>query len=101
MTWDFVRESPKQFNGNFLGQVEYLTRVVERTLPAQPFGSAQQHDASNQDYQQTKLYPPILLTNDNIGYADLSDFFYVWLRRSLKPVFPRPLHNAHRAKAEN
>ena len=25
---------------------------------------------------------------DNIGYADLSDFFYVWLRRSLKPVFP-------------
>ena len=26
---------------------------------------------------------------DNIGYADLSDFFYVWLRRSLKPIFPR------------
>ena len=25
---------------------------------------------------------------DNIGYADLSDFFYVWLRRSLKSVFP-------------
>ena len=25
---------------------------------------------------------------DNIGYADLSDFFYVWLRRSLKLVFP-------------
>jgi putative DNA methylase len=25
---------------------------------------------------------------DNIAYADLSDFFYVWLRRSLKPVFP-------------
>ena len=25
---------------------------------------------------------------DNIGYADLSDFFYVWLRRSLKPTFP-------------
>ncbi|MCV5920148.1 hypothetical protein OFN60_42605, partial [Escherichia coli] len=25
---------------------------------------------------------------DNIGYADLSDFFYVWLRKSLRPVFP-------------
>jgi putative DNA methylase len=25
---------------------------------------------------------------DNVGYADLSDFFYVWLRRSLKPIFP-------------
>jgi putative DNA methylase len=25
---------------------------------------------------------------DNIGYADLSDFFYVWLRRALKPIFP-------------
>jgi len=26
--------------------------------------------------------------HDNVGYADLSDFFYVWLRRALKPVFP-------------
>jgi adenine-specific DNA methylase len=25
---------------------------------------------------------------DNIGYADLSDFFYVWLRRTLRPIFP-------------
>ena len=25
---------------------------------------------------------------DNIGYADLSDFFYVWLRRALRPVYP-------------
>src|SRR5262249_21327165 len=28
---------------------------------------------------------------DNIGYADLSDFFYVWLRRSLRPVYPHLL----------
>ena len=33
---------------------------------------------------------------DNIGYADLSDFFYVWLRRSLKSVFPDTLRDARR-----
>ena len=35
---------------------------------------------------------------DNIGYADLSDFFYVWLRRSLRPVFPKLVRDARRAE---
>jgi putative DNA methylase len=38
------------------------------------------------------VYPRLVSTDptyyDNIGYADLSDFFYVWLRRALRPVFP-------------
>ena len=45
-------------------------------------------DSQNQTISADKLvstHPPYY---DNIGYADLSDFFYVWLRRSLKPVFP-------------
>ena len=37
---------------------------------------------------------------DNIGYADLSDFFYVWLRRSLKPVFPELFATLAVPKAE-
>ena len=37
---------------------------------------------------------------DNIGYADLSDFFYVWLRRSMKPVFPELFSTLAVPKAE-
>ena len=51
--------------------------------------SASQQDATSQSGAQRRQVfstdPPYY---DNIGYADLSDFFYVWLRRSLKPVFP-------------
>ena len=43
-------------------------------------------------HRRTALLYKVISTDppyyDNIGYADLSDFFYVWLRRSLKPVFP-------------
>ena len=42
--------------------------------------------------RKTLSYDKVVSTDppyyDNIGYADLSDFFYVWLRRSLRPVFP-------------
>ena len=37
---------------------------------------------------------------DNIGYADLSDFFYVWLRQSLKPIFPELFATLAVPKAE-
>jgi putative DNA methylase len=37
---------------------------------------------------------------DNIGYADLSDFFYVWLRRSLRPIFPNLYATVAVPKAE-
>ncbi|MBM3457179.1 MAG: DUF1156 domain-containing protein, partial [Armatimonadetes bacterium] len=37
---------------------------------------------------------------DNIGYADLSDFFYVWLRRSLQRVFPDLFATVAAPKAE-
>jgi putative DNA methylase len=40
-------------------------------------------------YQQYKVVSTDPPYYDNIGYADLSDFFYVWLRRSLRPIFPK------------
>ncbi len=89
MTWDFVEGNPlSRSTGNFVGQVGYLTRVVEATLPASPSGCVQQQDAQNQDVTRHKVVSTDPPYYDNIGYADLSDFFYVWLRRSLKPVFP-------------
>jgi len=57
-------------------------------LPASVGGHVVQADAQSQrisDGSVVSTDPPYY---DNIGYADLSDFFYVWLRRSLRPVFP-------------
>jgi putative DNA methylase len=50
-------------------------------------GTSKQDDAAGQSLSQGKLVSTDPPYYDNIGYADLSDFFYAWLRRSLKPVF--------------
>jgi len=57
-------------------------------LPANGIGHAFQRDAANQDISLNKIVSTDPPYYDNIGYADLSDFFYVWLRRSLRGIFP-------------
>jgi len=88
MTWDFVEANPlSESTGNYMGQLGYLINAVY-TLPQVGSGHAVQKDATTQDISQSKVIstdPPYF---DNVPYADLSDFFYVWLRRSLRPVFP-------------
>jgi putative DNA methylase len=56
--------------------------------PKLGIGLAQQADASVQKISVNKVVSTDPPYYDNIGYADLSDFFYVWLRKSLKPIFP-------------
>jgi len=51
-------------------------------------GIAVQGDAQTQTVSALKLISTDPPYYDNIGYADLSDFFYVWLRKSLKPIYP-------------
>jgi putative DNA methylase len=88
MTWDFVEANPlSESTGNYMGQLGYLINALH-TLPQVGSGQAIQKDATKQDISQSKVIstdPPYF---DNVPYADLSDFFYVWLRRSLRPVFP-------------
>lgn len=89
MTWDFVEANPlSSSTGNFLGQTDYLTRVVEQALPGLPRGFADQQDAQQQTTSADKAISTDPPYYDNIGYADLSDFFYVWLRRALQPLYP-------------
>ncbi len=88
MIWDHAEASPFSSScGNWLGAC--LGWVVEALgrLPHKGSGQVAQADATTQ-----VLVPRALVSTDppyydNIGYADLSDFFYVWLRRSLKSVF--------------
>ena len=87
MTWDFAEGNPfSSSSGNFFGNVELVAKVVDQ-LPATAQGWATQSDATQVEALESAVStdPPYY---DNIGYADLSDFFYVWLRRSLSRIYP-------------
>jgi putative DNA methylase len=89
MTWDFAEAN---IFGPSTGSIDiilgWIDKAIER-LPAHTSGRVAQLDASDADFAAS---PPVVSTDppyfDNIGYADLSDFFYVWLRRSLRAVVP-------------
>ena len=89
MTWDFVEGNPLSTStGNFTGQIEYFTKVIDNACSAFAGGSADQADAQSQRISVNKVISTDPPYYDNVPYADLSDFFHVWLRRSLKPVLP-------------
>jgi putative DNA methylase len=102
MTWDFTEVNPFSTScGHWMGNsVDWVEKSLLH-LPWQPkCGCATQADAAAQSASIGKVIscdPPYY---DNIGYADLSDFFYVWLRRALKPVFPELLATLAVPKAE-
>ena len=99
MVWDFAEANPFQWGpGNPLRSAEWVARAVDQ-LPAIPSAEAQQADAASRSYAGVLVStdPPYY---DNIGYSDLSDFFYVWLRRSLRPIHPSLLSTMLVPKAE-
>ncbi|MFZ1124206.1 MAG: DUF1156 domain-containing protein [Candidatus Baltobacteraceae bacterium] len=89
MTWDFAEGNAFSVStGNFMRQVDLIVEVIDNALPATVPSFALQADAQQQIVSVGKVISTDPPYYDNIGYADLSDFFYVWLRRSLKPVLP-------------
>jgi putative DNA methylase len=99
MSWDYAEASPfSDSSGNFGEQFNRVAEAVER-VPAQVTGEARQVDASSRSYDGVLIStdPPYY---DNIGYSDLSDFFYVWLRRSLRDVHPHLLSTMLVPKAQ-
>ena len=89
MSWDFIEVSPLQkMSGNWAGGVEWVSDVFENLEVSLHAGHGSQVDASKQGLSLNCVVSTDPPYYDNIGYADLSDFFYVWLRRSLRPVLP-------------
>jgi putative DNA methylase len=86
MTWDYVELSPFSSVGPWFSTIESSVEASQSLAPMIR-GSATQADAALQGISEGKVVSTDPPYYDNIGYADLSDFFYVWLRRSLKPVF--------------
>lgn len=87
MVWDYAEANPfSHSSGNFLGQVEWVSKVIGKT-PATSTSEVKQISAMSRDYVDfvVSTDPPYY---DNIGYSDLSDYFYVWLRKSLRTIHP-------------
>ena len=72
-----------------MSHIEWIAKVVERLPMSTNAGEAHQADASTTIYAESG---PVIVTDppyyDNIGYADLSDFFYAWLRPMLRSIYP-------------
>lgn len=99
MVWDYAEPNPLSGStGNYYGQIDWVSKAVEHA-PSDVTGCALQLDAASRDYSGMVVStdPPYY---DNIGYSDLSDFFYVWLRRSLGSIQSKTVGTMLSPKAE-
>jgi putative DNA methylase len=88
ITWDYAEANVfSNKTGNFFGDIDWVAKVVE-LFSYTVLGAVTQLDAAA---SIKKISYPLISTDppyyDNVGYSDLSDFFYLWLRRSLKEVY--------------
>lgn len=88
MTWDYAETNVFSGSaGNVSSGIKWAQKAL-CTFPAIQRGFATQSDAQKQEISADRIVSTDPPYYDNICYADLSDFFYIWLRRSLKSVFP-------------
>ncbi|MFZ1573786.1 MAG: DUF1156 domain-containing protein [Chromatiaceae bacterium] len=87
MSWDYAEVNPLSTqSGSLDNSLDYTAKGV--VCAGTSHGCALQVDAGTQAISIDRVVSTDPPYYDNIGYADLSDFFYVWLRRSLRPIFP-------------
>ncbi len=91
MVWDYAESNPfSHSTGNWSACVDWGLRFIAKHSETQiREGYIVQLDAAS---SSLNVQTPLVSTDppyyDNIDYADLSDFFYVWLRQSLRHVYP-------------
>ena len=101
MVWDYAEGNPLSTStGNWTGALVWIQKAMITALPASESGVATQKDAQTQDISRDKIVSTDPPYYDNICYAPLSDFFYVWLRRALRPIFPNEFLTLATPKAE-
>jgi len=89
MTWDFAEANIfSDSTGGWSGSLEWIPKALEM-LPSKGIAKVLQLDAASQNTSINKIISTDPPYYDNIGYSDLSDFFYIWFRRSLKNIFPQ------------
>ena len=89
MVWDYAEPNfLATATGSVYAAIKCAADPVGTLPPSQARGRSDQADAATDHPSPLRVISTDPPYYDNIGYADLSDFFYVWLRRSLRPVFP-------------
>ncbi|MEX2120793.1 MAG: DUF1156 domain-containing protein [Pirellulales bacterium] len=100
MAWDFAEGNPFSASSGSWGSSQRWTELVLKESRATAIGDVNQISAKSLACPVS----PVISTDppyyDNVPYADLSDFFYVWLRRCLQPVFPELLRTVLVPKSE-
>ena len=99
MVWDFAESNVlSSSSGSLQSQFDYICKAIAHTPSSVP-SVAEQADAASRTYADLVVStdPPYY---DNIGYSDLSDFFYVWLRRSLSGIQSKTVSTMLTPKAE-
>lgn len=90
MTWDYAEGNPLcSSSGSFDNMLKWVYEDVASLPGAVLDGTVRQFDAQSDNGMHGILVSTDPPYYDNIGYADLSDFFYVWLRQSLRRTYPR------------
>ena len=90
MVWDYAETNPfSGSTGNWMACVDWVWKVIDASPEIGMHGSVIQQDAAG----DTQLADGAIIATDppyydNIGYADLSDFFYVWQRQTLRDIWP-------------
>ena len=100
MTWTYAEGNP--FSGITGNYDSCLKSVVEsiRNLPCYGTVSVKQEDGTKTEFPKKSILFTELPYLDNVGYADLSDYFYIWLRRCLSDVYPELFEKIVTSKEE-
>jgi putative DNA methylase len=88
MVWDYAEANPFcSSTGNWMAMIYWVWKSL-LLMPSTRKGVVYQGDAAVSKDTRDYVYSTDPPYYDNIGYADLSDFFYIWLRKSLKNIYP-------------
>lgn len=89
MTWDYPEAAIlNETVGGFKPAIDFIADCLMKLPKNSTLGFASQQDAATSNVSIGKVISTDPPYYNNIGYADLSDFFYVWLRKSLKNIYP-------------
>lgn len=91
MVWDYAEANPlSRSSGSFITIIQGISKAMKAPF----FGvSSSTSNSVSPGNAMAREYKDLIVSTDppyydNIGYADLSDFFYVWLRKSLRTIHP-------------
>ena len=88
MAWDFAEANPFcSSTGNWIAMLNWVWKTIANFVPAAS-GQEGQNDAQTVTYPENTVISSDPPYYDNIGYADLSDFFFAWMKPLIKPMYP-------------